>query len=123
MTLKVTDLATTLQTLFTTDAHELAALTGFVRRARKLTGPTFAQVTVFGWLHNPKASLADLAELADHLGTPVCPSALDQRFTPAAALFLQALLAQALQAAMRMPGSVKCLIGSDTEQAPPLPAG
>jgi hypothetical protein len=99
MPINLTDLATTLQTVFTADAHELATATHFVRRLRKLTGPTFAQVTVFGWLHNPNASLADLAELAAHLGVAVCPSALDQRFTPAAAVFLQALLAQALRAA------------------------
>jgi hypothetical protein len=94
-----TDLAVALQTLFTTDAKDLAHATAFVRRARKLTGPTFAQVTVFGWLHDPTASLTDLAELASHLGAAVCPSALDQRFTPAAAAFLQALLRQAMNAA------------------------
>lgn len=101
MLTKLADLATTLQTLFTRDAQDLATATAFVRRARKLTGPTFAQVTVFGWLHNPTASLADLAELAAHQGVAVCPSALDQRFTPAAAVFLQALLAQAVNAAAR----------------------
>lgn len=101
MSTNLADLAATLQILFTTDAQELAHSTAFVRRDRKLTGPTFAQVTVFGWLHNPTASLADLAELATHLGTDVCPSALDQRFTPAAVAFLQALLAQALNAACR----------------------
>jgi Transposase DDE domain len=99
MLTNLTDLATTLQTLFTTQADDLATAAHFVRRRRKLTGPAFAQITVFGWLHNPNASLADLAELAAHLGTVVCPSALDQRFTPAAAVFLHALLAQALQTA------------------------
>ena len=104
MLTNLTDLATTLQTLFTSDAHDLAAATHFVRRLRKLTGPTFAQVTVLGWLHNPTASLADLAELAAHLGSAVCPSALDQRFTPAAAAFLHALFARALQAAADQAG-------------------
>lgn len=99
MTTTLTDLAADLQILFTTDAQDLARSTAFVRRARKLTGPTFAQVTVFGWLQDPTASLADLAELATHLGTTVCPSALDQRFTPTAVAFLQALLAQAMNAA------------------------
>jgi Transposase DDE domain len=99
MATTLADLAAALQTLFTTDAADLAHATGFVRRARKLTGPAFAQVTVFGWLHNPTASLADLAELAAHLGVAVCPSALDQRFGPPAAAFLQALLAQAMNVA------------------------
>jgi hypothetical protein len=99
MAITLAELALGLQTLFTTDAQDAARATGFVRRARNLTGPAFAQVTVFGWLHNPAASLADLAELATHLGVPVCASALDQRFTAAAAAFLQALLAQAMNAA------------------------
>lgn len=43
--------------------------------------------------------MADRAELTAHRGAAVCPSALDQRFTPAAAVFLHALLAQTLQAA------------------------
>jgi hypothetical protein len=105
MTITLADLATALQTLFTTDAHDAARATGFVRRARKLTGPAFAQVTVFGWLHNPAASLADLAELSAHLGVPVCASALDQRFTPAAASFLQTLLAQVMHAACVPPAA------------------
>src|SRR5438105_3438156 len=99
MALTVTDLAVTLQTLFTTDAAEWARATGLVRRARKLTGPAFAQLTVLGWLHDPTASRADLAGLAAHLGAAVGPSALDQRFGPAAAAFLQQLLAQAMTAA------------------------
>jgi DDE family transposase len=99
MATTLADLAADLQTLFTTDATDAARQTGFVRRARKLTGPVFAQVTVFGWLHNPSASLADLAELAAHLGAAVCPSAIDQRFGRAAATFLQALLAHAMSAA------------------------
>jgi hypothetical protein len=93
------DLAATLQTLFTSDATEAAHDTGFVRRARKLTGPLFAQTVTFGWLHDPAASLADLAALAADLGTPVSASAIDQRFGPAAAAFLQALLARTLHAA------------------------
>jgi hypothetical protein len=99
MTLTIADLAVSLQSLFTTDATDAASASGFVRRARKLPGPVFAQIPVFGWLHNPTASLADLAEWAAQLGTALGPSALDQRFRPAAAVFLQALLAQAMNAA------------------------
>jgi Transposase DDE domain len=97
------DLAARLQTLFTADATEAARDSGFVRRVRKLTGPLFAQAVTFGWLHDPSASLADLAALAADLGTPVTASAIDQRFTPAAAAFLQALLARAVNAAAADP--------------------
>lgn len=105
MATTVADLAADLQTLFTTDATDAARQTGFVRRARKLTGPVFAQITVFGWLHDPSASLADLAELAAHLGAAVCPSAIDQRFGRPAAVFLQALLAHAMSAACARPAA------------------
>jgi hypothetical protein len=96
MATTLTDLAATLQTLFTADATDAARQTQFVRRARKLTGPVFAQTLVFGWLHDPHASLADLAGLAADLGRPVTASALDQRFGPAAVLLLQSLLAHAM---------------------------
>jgi Transposase DDE domain len=96
MATTLTDLALSLQTLFSTDATDAARHTGFVRRARKLTGPLFAQTLTFGWLHDPTASLADLASLAADLGTPVTPSAIDQRLTPTAAAFLQALLGHAM---------------------------
>jgi Transposase DDE domain len=96
MATTLADLAASLQTLFTTDAQDAARHTHFVRRARKLTGPLFAQTLVFGWLHDPHASLADLASLAADLGTPVTASALDQRFTPQAVAFLQSLLAHAM---------------------------
>lgn len=105
------DLAATLQTLFTSDATDAARDTGFVRRARKLTGPLFAQTLTFGWLHDPAASLADLAALAADLGTPVTASAIDQRFTPSAGAFLRELLAQAVQAAPAAPGPAEATLG------------
>src|SRR6266702_4662233 len=93
---ELSTLAQALQTLFTDDADHEAHVCGFVRRRRKLTGPVFAQALVFGWLHNPTASLADLAELATELGAPVTDSAIDQRLSPSACTFLQALLARAM---------------------------
>jgi Transposase DDE domain len=93
---ELSTLARALQTLFGEDAEHAARLCGFVRRRRKLTGPAFARAVVFGWLHDPAASLADLAELAGHLGAAVTASALDQRFGPKAAAFLQALLGRAM---------------------------
>jgi len=97
MTPDLSTLAHALQTLFTDDADHHARLVGLVRRRRKLTGPVFAQALVFGWLHDPTASLADLADLATQLGgAPVTDSAIDQRLTPAASAFLQALLARAM---------------------------
>src|SRR5204863_8740822 len=66
------------------------------RRARKLTGPAFAQTLVFSLLENPDATLDDFADFADEvLDLPVSPQAFDQRFNPAAADFLRDLFLEA----------------------------
>src|SRR5262249_20580726 len=92
----VPQLACTLQTLFTTNAEQLAGQTGFVRRASKLTGAVFAQTVVFTWLADPQATLEAMAQTAAGLGAPVTPQGLDERFHPAAARFLERLLASAM---------------------------
>jgi hypothetical protein len=91
----LTDLAGQLQTLFAHEADQLARDTGFLKRQRKLSGAAFAQVLVFGWLHQPNASLDDLAEFAADLGIDVTPQALDQRLNLPATRLLAALLTQA----------------------------
>jgi hypothetical protein len=94
--LHVTALAGALQTLFTVTAGRLAGLTHFIRRRRKLTGQRFAQVLVFEWIADPKATLQTLACKLD-----LTPQALDQRLTRCAWDFLEQLLRHALQAAHR----------------------
>src|SRR5262245_49695340 len=93
----LTELATQLQDLFTTEADDRAAATGFVQRRRTLTGPAFLQIVVFGWLEHPDASLPDLAVFADELGIHVSSQALDQRLTAAAVQFLADTLAATFQ--------------------------
>jgi len=97
--LVLTDLADTLQTLFTTEADDAARETGFHKRRRCLDGPRFAQTLTFGWLHRPDATLEDLADLAADLGADISPQALDQRLTPVATHFLARLLSLALHRA------------------------
>ena len=92
--LQVTALAHTLQTLFTTTAEQLARLTNFIRRRRKLTGPQFAQTLVFEWIRDPKATIETLARKLD-----LTPQALDQRLTLCAWTFLKQLLQRTLQTA------------------------
>jgi hypothetical protein len=90
------DLAATLQTLLTTEAEQAARETGCVRRVRKLSGATFVQTLVLGWLHDPYASLDALAEFAADLGADITPQALDQRLTDAATRCLAEVLKGAL---------------------------
>jgi hypothetical protein len=94
--LSIAELHPVLHDLFHDDADHLARLTGFCRRARKLTGPVFAQALVFSLLEDPAATLDDFADTAaDALDTPVTPQAFDKRFTADAADFLHALLREA----------------------------
>lgn len=94
---ELTDLAQTLQTLFTHEADDAARQTGFVQRSSPLTGPRFVQTLVFGWLHDPDASLDDLAEVAADLGADVTLQALDKRLNHPASQCLVNVLTNALQ--------------------------
>jgi len=74
------------------EANDLARQTGFVKRQRKLSGATFAQATVFGWLADPEATGSDLSQAAAAVGVEISVQGLDQRFTQEAAEFLQQVL-------------------------------
>jgi hypothetical protein len=78
----VADLAATLQPLFTTSADQAAHDSGFIQRVRTLTGASFVQTLVFGWLGDPDASLSDLAHTAAACDAPLSRQGLAQRFTP-----------------------------------------
>src|SRR5918992_3070759 len=77
-------------------AQDSAKETGFRQRHSKLGGAIFVQTRVLGWLNNPQASLEALTQMAASLGVKLTPQALDQRFSPQAAHFLEAVLQAAL---------------------------
>lgn len=96
MALSVAELQPVLHDLFQDTADTLARESGFCKRARKLTGPVFAQSLVFSLLENPNATLDDFADTADDLlDTPVTSQAFDKRFTALAADFLRDLFLEA----------------------------
>jgi hypothetical protein len=74
------------------EANTLARATDFAQRQRKLTGSTFAQMMVFGAASNPCPTYTDWTQAATVAGTTLTPQGTEQRFTPAAAHFLYALL-------------------------------
>lgn len=96
MSTTVAELASTLQTVFTTDAEQAARDAGLIRRVRQFTGATFVQTLVFGWLDNPNATHEDLAEVAADLGIDISPDALGRRLGKPACDCLQEVLRQAL---------------------------
>jgi hypothetical protein len=96
MSLSVAELQPVLYDLFHDSADSLARESGFCQRARKLTGPVFAQTLVFSLLRKPDSALDDFAEFArKHLGVAVSSQAFDQRFTPQAVDFLHDLFCDA----------------------------
>jgi Transposase DDE domain len=96
MALSVAELQPVLHDLFTEAADHLARESGFCQRARKLTGPVFAQALVFTLLRKPDATLDDFAETAAGLiDKNVTSQAFDKRFTAAAATFLHDLFLDA----------------------------
>ncbi len=93
----LSELAATVQTLLTDEAEAAARETGWLRRCRQFSGATLVQTLVLGWLHDPRAPVDGLAEVAADLGVDVSPQALDKRFTAAGSHCLARLLTQALQ--------------------------
>lgn len=92
----IPQIAEAMQRVLTTGADEIARQTGFVQRKVKLSGSTFVQALVFGWLDNPAASLSGLTGAAAAVGVPITNQGLDQRFTPAAAACLKEVLEAAV---------------------------
>lgn len=97
MATTVAQLADALQMIFTTVANDAAVASGFIQRQGKLTGAAWVQGLVFGWLANPRATVAELAQNVQEAGVALSPQALDQRWSPAAADCLQRVLSAAVQ--------------------------
>ncbi len=118
--LNVAELAPALQTIFTTRADELARSCGFIQRTRCFSGATFLQALVQGFLQRPQAPL-------EHLGATlhVSRQALDQRFTPAAALFCRSVLLEAVNHVLQSRPAVQpvldCFRGVFIDDATQLP--
>lgn len=93
---KINDLSTTLQTLFTTTANDLAKKTGFIKRQRKLTGAAFSQALVLGGLAKPSATRKQQKDDLACAGVEMSEQALEQRFTQSTITFLSALLEEVL---------------------------
>lgn len=94
--LSVARLAGTLQPLLTEEADRAAAETGFVKRARRVSGARFVQALVFGWLARPAASYSELAQAGAACGLAISPQGLAQRFGEPAAATLRRVLEAAI---------------------------
>jgi hypothetical protein len=88
----VTQLTETLRQLLEEEANELAKESGFIQRERVLRGADFAQMLIFGWLSEPEITLDGLTQVIGRREVEITASGVCQRFTQAAADFLQRLL-------------------------------
>jgi hypothetical protein len=93
----IEQVAAAMQDVLITIAQRLARETGFVQRESKLNGATFVQTLVFTYLADPDASLDELTQTAAALDVDITAAGLTQRFTPAAASFLERVLAVAIK--------------------------
>jgi len=102
--LSLPQIATVLEHVLTEVADEAAMAVGFVRRRRVVTGATFVQALVLGWLGQPEASLHALTHALAVRGVAISPQGLAQRFGPEAAALLAAVLAAAVRTAATAAG-------------------
>src|SRR6476620_11760026 len=79
----VSTVAATLQALLGPVADQIAERHALIQRQRRFTASTLLSTFVLGYLHQPTASVADLAATAEALGVSVSPQAIDARFQPA----------------------------------------
>lgn len=85
-----------LQQLFDVVAEEAAAESGVIQRKREFTAHSLAQVFVLGHLQHTNASPEQLARVAAQCGAAVTSQAVDQRYTPRLAMFLEAIFRKAI---------------------------
>lgn len=95
--LTVTQVSKAMQTVLTRAANQAGRTTGFIKREVKLSGATFCQSLVFGWLANPEATLEELSQTAALVGVQITPQGLEQRFTEAGAACLYQVLQESIK--------------------------
>lgn len=78
-------------------ADEKARETGFIQRQRKVSGRSFVQSLVFGWLANGESRMEELSQSSANVGVSITRQGLQQRFTPEAAQFLEAVLRKSIE--------------------------
>jgi hypothetical protein len=86
-----------LEGFFSETAEAANRQTRAVIRRRKFTPHSLAMTFILGLLRNPRASSADLALAAAEAGADVSAQAVEKRFTPRLAAFLEALFREATQ--------------------------
>lgn len=106
----VTQWTETLRQILEEEANVLAKESGFIQRERVLSGADFAQTLIFGWLSEPESTLDGLTQVAGRREVEITASGLCQRFTEAAATFLQRLLERLTQVRLQAEAAPTALL-------------
>ncbi|MFL5241705.1 MAG: IS4 family transposase [Gemmataceae bacterium] len=88
---------TALQGLFGDLAETTARECHLIKRNRKFSAVSLTKTFILGFLQCPKSSDEKLAQFALECGVDVTPQAIEQRYTPALADYLQKLFQKATQ--------------------------
>jgi hypothetical protein len=99
-----------LQQLLGENAQEAAEASGVIQRQRVFDCQSLARTFVIGFLQKPDASDEELAQMAAQCGAPVTTQAVEQRYSPKLAKFLEELFRAGVQK----------VVGSDKSLAPIL---
>src|SRR3954454_953039 len=103
----ITELAAVMQELLGKTADEVGRSSGFIQRARKLSGSSYAQTLVFGWMSNPASTMSELAQASATVGVQISKQGLDERFNARSAGFMRELLQHGIGQMIEGP-AMKC---------------
>jgi hypothetical protein len=99
--MNVSQQAEALKQILDEEAGRLARETGCIERERVISGADFAQALILGWLQRPDERVEGFAQLLSRREVDITASGFSQRFTQAAATFLQQVLERLTQVQMR----------------------
>lgn len=89
----IPEIATAMWQVLNDAAHEGGRVSGFIKRKKKLTGASFVQSLVFGYLAKPRATSAELSQAAATINVNITRQGIDKRFSLASANCLEFVLA------------------------------
>jgi hypothetical protein len=90
-------IAEEMQQILGEDADEIGRASGFIQREVKVSGSSFVQSLVFGFLSNPEMTYGELGQSAASVGLEMSVQGLEQRFTPRASECLRTVLEKAIE--------------------------
>jgi hypothetical protein len=94
--MNIAEITENIKELLMNEADELGRRSRFIKRERKFSGRSYAQMLVFGSMGEPELSYTDMVQYAKLAGTEVSAQGVAARFTEEGAQFLAALLEKAV---------------------------